>query len=197
VNHDISLAVWDVPSPIAIGRRTTVKVGISCSCGCALTGATIEICDEQDVSIATGRVGSESWPGTTGLHWVQLDVAPPENMGTHAWRVHTLIDDPLHAPVDSVVSVLVSKPPEHRVTFEVVERGSRHPLAGVALRVGAFRAMTNEMGRAHVDVPGGTYDVHAWKLGYDLLSATASVAADETLRLEIASTREPEQPYWM
>ena len=195
--HILSLAVWDLPSPIIIGERTRVKVGVSCSCGCELTGATIAICDEQGRGIATGRTASEWWPGTTSLHWVELAVAAFEPAGTHAWTVHASIDDPLHAHVEAAVGVVASMPPEHRMTIEVVERGTLAPLPGVELRVGAFSATTNEMGRAHVDVPGGTYDVHAWKLGYDVLSRSASVADDMTMRLEIPVSLPAEQPYWM
>jgi hypothetical protein len=197
VNHEISLAVWDLASPVLICGRATVKVGISCPCGCSMSGATIEICDEDGATVATGRAGSEPWPGTIALYWTELDVAAPQTEGMHAWSVHASIGDLLHTRVESVIALVASSPPEHRVTFEVVEQGSRNPVPGVELRVGVFRATTNEMGRAQVDVPGGTYDVHAWKLGYDLLSRTASVGADTTLLLEIPVTLSPEQPYWM
>jgi len=83
------------------------------------------------------------------------------------------------------------------VTLQVIETGSGVPLTGVELRVGRFRAASNEVGIAHVDVPGGTYEVCAWKIGYDLLSRTAHVAGDTTIHLEVAVAPEPEQPYWM
>jgi hypothetical protein len=50
---------------------------------------------------------------------------------------------------------------------------------------------------AHVEVPGGTYDVCAWKIGYNLLLSTVHVAGETTVHLEVAMTPEPEQPYWM
>jgi hypothetical protein len=46
-------------------------------------------------------------------------------------------------------------------------------------------------------VPAGSYQVAAWKIGYDLLSTTADVDADITIRLEVAAAARPEQPYWM
>jgi len=42
-----------------------------------------------------------------------------------------------------------------RVTLEAIDKGSGVPLAGVELRLGRFRAATNEAGIAHVEVPGG------------------------------------------
>jgi hypothetical protein len=63
--------------------------------------------------------------------------------------------------------------------------------------MGVYRATANEAGIAHLEVPGGTYEVAAWKIGYDLVSAVAHITADATIRLEVVATPEPEQPYWM
>jgi hypothetical protein len=83
------------------------------------------------------------------------------------------------------------------VTLEVIEKGSGVPLPGVELRLGRFRAATNEAGIAHVEVPGGTYEVCTWKIGYDVLSHTAHIADDTTIHLEVAVDPGAEQPYWM
>jgi hypothetical protein len=174
-----------------------MKVGISCPSGCSLAGTTIEIRDERGAAVGGGRVGPELWPGSFALHWVELEAAAPDAEGDHTWSMHATPPDAAHAPLEGTVRVLASRPPEHRLTIEVIEQGSGIPLGDVELRVGVFRATTNEAGRAHVDVPGGTYDVHAWKIGYDLLSTTTHVAGDTTMHLEAVVTPEPEQPYWM
>ena len=196
MSHEISLAVWDLPAPVVIGRRTALKAGVSCSCGCSLAGTEINVRDERGTVLGSGVVGSDPWRGTMALYWVEFEVAAPATEGLHAWRVHATTPNGDPAP-ESNVPVLASRPPEHRVTFDVTEQRTGIPLAGVELRIGPFRATTNEAGQAHVDVPGGTYEVHAWKLGYDLLSSTASVNADTTIRLDLAGTPPPEQPYWM
>jgi hypothetical protein len=197
MTHEISLAVWDVPSPLVIGRRAALKAGVSCPYGCSLIGTAIEVRDEQGAILGSGVVGSDPWRGTMALYWVEFDVAAPHTEGIHTWSIHASAPDGEHGALESTVHVVASRPPEHRVTFEVSEQGTGIPLADVELRIGAFRATTNDVGRAQVDVPGGTLDVHAWKLGYDLLSSAASVTADTTLRLEVAVTLSPEQPYWM
>ena len=197
MSHEISLAVWDLPSPVIVGRRAALKAGVSCPYGCSLTGAAIEVRDEQGAILGSGVVGADPWRGTMALYWVEFDVAAPHTEGIHTWRMRAAAPHAGHAALESIVRVVASRPPEHRVTFEVSERGTGIPLADVELRIGAFRATTNDAGRAVVDVPGGTYDVHAWKLGYDLLSSATSVTADATLRLEVAVTLSPEQPYWM
>jgi hypothetical protein len=83
------------------------------------------------------------------------------------------------------------------VTLQAIEKGSAVPLAGVELRLGVFRAATDESGNVQLEVPAGTYEVAAWKLGYDMVSSMAHVAADTTIHLEVAVAAEAEQPYWM
>ena len=195
--HDLSLAVWDVPSPAVSGRRATLKIGISCPSGCSLSGTTIDIRNAEGATIASSRVGSEPWPDTLALYWVELDVAAPETEGTHALRIHAASQDSVHPPLESIVSVVASRPPEHRVTFEVIEKVSRDPVGGVELRVGPFRAVTDDVGIVRVDVPGGSYEVCAWKIGHELFTATTHVAADMSIQIEIAVTLLPDQPYWM
>jgi hypothetical protein len=195
--HDLSLAVWDVPSPAVSGRRTTLKIGISCPSGCSLSGTTIDIRNAEGAAIASGRVGSELWPDTLALYWVELDVAAPETEGTHALSIHAASQDSVHPPLESIVRIVASRPPEHRARFEVIEKGNGLPLSGVELRVGPFRAVTDDGGIACVDVPGGIYEVCAWKIGHDLFTTTTHVAADMSIQLEIAVTLLPDQPYWM
>lgn len=204
--------MWDLAGPVVAGRRATLKIGIACRSGCDLTGTRIDIYSETGKRVGGGRLGSAPWPATTALYWAELDVAAPEAEGDHAWSVHTsapldqargaLSDsrkapEPLHGQATSIVRVVAVRAPEHRVTVAVIEKGSGVPLTGVELRLGRFRAATNEAGIARVEVAGGTYEVSAWKIGYDVLSSTAHVAADTTIHLEIAVAPQPEQPYWM
>ena len=190
--HATSLAVWDLASPVVIGRRATLKVGIACSSGCELAGTRVDVYNETGTRVGGGSLGSAPWPGTTALYWAELDVAAPEVEGEHAWTLEAS-----HGHATSIVRLVAVRPPEHRVTLEVIDLGSRVPLAGVELRLGRFRAATNEAGIAHVEVPGGVYEVCAWKIGYDVLSSTVHVTGDTTMYLEAAVAREPEQPYWM
>ena len=196
-SHQTSLAIWDVASPVVPGRRTTLKVGLSCPSGCDLTGTGIDVYDETGTRVGGGCVGPAPWPATTALHWVELDVAAPSAEGDHSWSFQATAAGPSHGQVTAVVRFVASSPPEHHVTLEVIQNDSGVPVAGVEVRLGRFRSATNDAGIAHVEVPGGTYDVCAWKIGYNLLSSTVHVAGDTTVHLEVAMTPEPEQPYWM
>lgn len=194
-SHETSLAVWDLTSPVVVGRRATLKVGVACPSGCDLTGTRIDVYDETGTMVGGGTLGSVPWPATAALYWAELDVAAPEADGDHAWSLQ--VTATLHAPAASSVPFVACRPPEHRVTLVVIDKASGGPLAGVELRLGRFRGATDEAGIAHVEVPRGTYEVCAWKIGYDLLSSTTHVAADTTIHLEVAVAPEPEQPYWM
>ena len=204
-SHDTSLAVWDLASPVVAGRRATLKVGIACPSGCDLTGTRIDVYNETGTRIGGASLGSAPWPATTALYWAELEVAAPEAEGDHSWSLQATAPldhargrpEPSHGHATSIVRFVASRPPEHRVTLEVIDKGSGVPLTGVELRLGRFRAATNEAGIAHVEVPGGTYEVCAWKIGYDVLSITAQIAGDTTIHLEVAVAPEPEQPYWM
>ena len=195
--HHTSLAVWDLASPVVIGRRATLKVGLACSSGCSLTGARVNVYDETGTTVGGGRLLSASWPDTAALYWTELDVATPAGEGDHAWTVEAIPPEPSHDRATTTIHLVASRPPEHHVTLAVVEKGSGVPVAGVELRLGIFRTATNDAGVAHVAVPCGSYDVCAWKIGYDLLSSTTLVSSDMTIHLEVTLTPQAEQPYWM
>ena len=195
--HDISLAVWDVPTPVVAGRRATLKAGVACAAGCDLTGARIDVYDEIGVRVGGGDTASSPWPGSAALYWAECVVAAPETEGEHAWNIRATVPGASHGQLTAVHRFVAPGPPEHDVTLEVIDKESGAPVGGVELRLGRFRATTDDAGVAHVEVPGGTYDVCAWKIGYDLQSLTAPVAGDTTIRLEVAVTPEQEQPYWM
>jgi hypothetical protein len=196
-SHETSFAVWDLESPVVAGRRTTLKVGIACPSGCDLAGTRVDIYNEMGMRVGGGSLGSVPWPATAALYWAELDVAAPEAEGDQCWSLRASGQESSHAHATAVVRFVAVRPAEHRVTLTVIEKGSGVPVSGVELRLGRFRTATNEAGIADVEVPSGTYEVCAWKIGYDLFSSTAHVAGDTTMHLEVAAAPEPEQPYWM
>ena len=195
--HETSIAAWDVASPVVAGRRVTLKVGVACSNACSLAGALIDVYNEAEARVGGGTVGSTPAPGTAALYWTELEVTAPVVEGAHWWTLRATAPDDVHGQASSKISFIAVRPPEHRVIITVVDKNSRAPLDGVELRLGMFRATTNEAGLADVDVCGGTYDVTAWKLGHDMLSKSLLVTADMNVELEMAVAAEPEQPYWM
>ena len=194
--HDISLAVWDLSSPVVVGRRVTLKVGVACPFGCNLAGTRVDVYDGAGSRSGGGTLGPSAWPATAALYWVELDVAPTEAVGDQAWRIDATPESP-HTPATFVVRVVAYKPPEHRVTVEVVDHNSRLPLGDVELRLGSFRAATDDAGIAHLELPSGSYQVGTWRIHYEMVSKTVHIADDTTIHLELIPELEPEQPYWM
>lgn len=196
MNHEIDLAVWDLPSPVVVGRRPTLKVGVSCSCNCNLSGTPVEVYNDAGERIGTGTLGTTPWPATAALYWAELDLVAPQREGDLSLDICATPKLP-HASATSLVTFVVSGPPEHCVTLHLIDKTSGVPLGGVELRLGRFRAATNDQGIAHLEVPAGSYDVGTWKTGYDVLSRTVDITGDMTIRLELAAVPEPELPYWM
>jgi hypothetical protein len=162
-----------------------------------LTGTAIAIHTETARQVGSGTLGPTPWPGTSALYWTELDVPAPDTEGVYSWTLQATAPEPSHEQVSSPFSFIAVNPPEHRVTLKVVERQTGAPVEAVELRLGIFRAATNEAGVAQVEVPEGAYDVTAWKIGYEILTSKTEVAGDMSIQLEVAAAADPEQPYWM
>jgi hypothetical protein len=190
--HNTSLAVWDVASPLVIGRSSKMKVGAKCSAGCQLTGHEIEIHEPTGQTISRGGLGADPWPGTSGLYWTELDFPTPPTTGTHTWTVTAV-----HGNARSNFTFVTVLPPEHSLTIRVREKSTQTALADVELRLGVYRACSDYRGLAKIEVAKGSYDFSAWKAGYEHFSTTLDVTDTLTVDMELALVPEPAQPYWM
>jgi hypothetical protein len=195
--HETSVAIWDLTSPVIVGRRAVFKVGVACRSACNLTGAAVDVYNEAGTRAGGGTLGPSPWPGTAALYWTELEIDAPNAEGDQAWSIRATTAEPTHREATAVVRFAACAPPEHAVTVRVFEKSSGAPIAAVDLRLGRFRAATNTAGVASVELPAGTYEVGTWKNGYELTSKTVVVAADTTIDLELTVAREPDQPYWM
>jgi hypothetical protein len=196
-DHHTSIALWDLTSPVVAGRRGTVNVGVACSCGCDLTGRILDIHSETGTKVGGGTLGAIPWPGTTALYWANLELAAPLTAGAHSWTIQATAGDQVHEHATFSFTFVVVGLPEHRVTVRVVDKETGVPLDAVELRIGMFRATTDERGIAEIEVSSGSYDVTAWKIGREMLSRSVHVTADASIHLEMAVALDPEQPYWM
>src|SRR5205085_10080670 len=85
VPHAVSLAVWDVPSPVVRGARFEIKIGGKCSSACRLGGRTVEICDEAGRLVGKAVLGEETLPNTTGLYWTSVPLRAPRKIRLNTW----------------------------------------------------------------------------------------------------------------
>ena len=208
--HTTSMAVWDVPSPVVMNRSFKVKVGVTCSATCQLAGRLIEVCDEAGTRIGASRLGETPWPGTSALYVAEVELAAPATEGIPAWSARlpprgggpgAAAESGLpHEEASATLSFRTAKPPEHRVTVKVTDKETEAPLENVAVRLGVYRASTDAQGLASLELPGGVYDVDAWKVGYETLPRTVEVGKDQMIQVEalFSPEKDPDdQRVWM
>jgi len=185
--HRTSLAVWSVPSPVRAADRFAVTVGAKSSGACALSGAKIEVRDETGAPVGQGILGDRPWPGTDALYWTEIVLAGPSQEGQQCWSVAFAATDlelP-HRGSSAEFSFTAVKPPEHRVAVAVTEREVATPVEASQIALGPYRAATDKTGVAHIEVPGGIYDLAVWKSGFEPASRTVEIAADVSVQLEL------------
>jgi hypothetical protein len=202
--HATSMAVWDVPSPVVMNRSFTVKVGVKCSATCQLAGRLVEVCDGAGTPIGRSTLGETPWPGTSGLYVADVELAAPATDGTAFWSARFAAAEPglPHDEASAAFSLRIARPPEHRVTVQVADKGTKAPLENVEVRLGVYRASTDAAGLVNLELPGGVYALDAWKAGYEMLTRTRTVKVgkDRVIRVEavVAPQKDPDdQRVWM
>jgi len=200
--HATSMAVWDVPSPVVLNRSFKVKVGVKCSAACPLAGQLIEVCDESGIRIGQSRLAETPWPGTSALYLAEVELAAPAAEGIPSWsaRFAAVAPELPHEEASATFSFRTARPPEHRVTVKVTDKETEAPLDNVEVRMGLYRASTDAQGLASLELPGGVYDLDAWKAGYATLPRTVDVGKDLMIHVEalFSPKKDPDdQRVWM
>ena len=198
--HATSLAVWEIPSPVVMGERFSIKVGAKSSSGCELKGKEILVSDQSGTVLGRGSLQETPWPGTSALYWTEVEVPAPDQEGMFWCSVNFAaadIETP-HEQSSSKFSMAIVRPPEHRLTIEVLEKDSKAPIEDAQIRLGAYGAATDPSGRAQLALPTGTYDLTVWKVGYEAPGQIVDIHDDVSLQVE-AVVVPPENPdaYWM
>ena len=197
-SHKTSLAVWDVPSPVVVNDRLNVKVGAACSAACCLSGEPVSILDERGAVVSSGHLGGAPWPDTTSLYWVDVEVPGPGRVGSHCWSVtFAPAGQAPHECATATFGFVAVAPPEHRISVSVVDQMTGVPMPLVEVRLGPYKASTDDRGLAEIDVAGAAYELTAWKVGYASASRNVQVTGSTTFHIELLSAPEPERPYWM
>lgn len=183
IAHEVSLAVWDIPTATA-GGRFRIKAGAKSSAGCALNGGRIEVLDGDGAVLAQAVLGDEPWPGTAALYWAKLELAAAGAPGTMALAVR-FDGGGLEAPhqgASAALRVSVMAEPEHVLTVTVASGGM--PVEEATIRLGAVRATTDGAGVATVELAKGHYQLVVWKAGYDIAPLPLAIEADAAVAVE-------------
>lgn len=180
-----SLAVWDVPSPVVAGIAFKIKVGAKSSAGCGLNGRGVEVLRDGMV-VACGTLGDAPFPGTSALHWTELQLTAPQDAGVTSWSVRFQADglELPHEGASTTFSAAIVPPPDHTLTVKVIEKDSAAPVEEASVRLGAYRAETGRAGFAKVRLPKGHYELSVWKAGYEIQPKTLELDRDASVEME-------------
>ena len=202
--HRTSLAIWDVPSPALVGEPFMVKIGAKCAEECDLRGRKIEVYDGSGDRLTTAEFGEAFWPGSDALNWAEVELVAPVGEGVVSWSVGFPAPDlelP-HRGASAQFGFATTKPRKHRLTVEVVEvvaggdGGATKPVTNAEVSLGAYRASTDESGRATLAVAEGSYELVIWKVGYEAPAGALEVSKDLTIRVEAADLHLSERSSW-
>jgi hypothetical protein len=195
--HAMNVHVWDVPYAIAAGERFSLKVGVKCSAGCELTGRQLSIFDQEGAQVAGGRLGAAIWPGTNALYFAEMEAQAPLRIEDHQWRIAIpAADTPIpHAAGSSGLTVKVVAAADHEVTVEAFDRDRQAPVAGAHVLMHPYRAFTDANGLAKLKVSKGSYRLFVSGFNYIAFEDSMDVAADVTVRAELAAEPEGQEDY--
>lgn len=186
-----SLAVWNVPSPVMIGRSFRIAVGARSSGGVSLAGADIAVIGESDAIVGRGILGDAPWPGTSALYWCEITLPAPMQEGVHQLRAAFAASDVAlaHTGASTRFSFAAARPPDHILTVRVAADGV--PVAGVQVALGPYRGETDGSGIAGIEAPTGNFDLAVWHPDYEAFSERVAVAQDCTVAVTLVPL--PEQ----
>ena len=193
VPHATSLAVWDVPSPVVRGAKFVVKAGAKCTASCGFGGREIEIRDEVGELMGSAPLGTITWEGTASLYWATLQLKAPRKQELHAWTLSfspSETDLP-HEGATSRFSFVTVPEPEHSVSVKVVNTKTKAPIPNAQVRLGLYRAVTDETGAAKISVPKGKFPLIVTRVGYEIPERNVLVSKD--VRVRIAAEQLPEE----
>jgi len=185
--HSTSMAVWDVPSPVAFGTKFRLKAGVKCSADCKLTGKEIEIYDHEGARVGKGTLGDVPWSATSAMYWAEVELEAPGTEGYYAWEARFPKPD-LELPHEGVAytfAFVTARQPEHMVTVEVTDKDTKAPIKGADVVLHPYRGYTDEGGVARVSVPKGEYKLYVSRDDYKDFETTAQVAGDATVTAEL------------
>jgi hypothetical protein len=196
VPHATSLAVWDVASPIVRSATFEIKAGAKCTSACALNGKIIEIRDEDGVLMGSGALGDTPAPGTAALVFTTIALKAPRKCALHSWTASFAPSELKlpHGHATSRFSFITVAEPEHSVSVKVVNKETKEPIAGAHVRLGVYRAETDEAGAALIRVPKGTFELAVMRPGYKTPERKIEVAKDVRVRIA-AEKLPPEDPF--
>jgi hypothetical protein len=217
--HATNVVAWDIPSAIVVGERFRIKVGMKCADECDLTNSDFGIYDHglqgsgigdpeseegsgirdqgsrEGKRVATGKLSSNLWPGTTGLYVAEVELEAPAAEGLYTWSARAPGSDGEipHAEGSVSFGVRVVSRPQYLVTVEAVDEVNQTPLSGARVVMHPYKAVTDERGVAEMRVAKGAYKLFVSQSRYLTFGLPVEVDADMTARAELCVEPVPER----
>lgn len=193
--HTLHLNAWGWPSAVAAGERFNLKVSAKCSSACKLGGRPFRITDQHGEALASGVLRDETWPGTVGLYFAEVEVAAPPGTGVHSWKLEFAesVSGTPHQRASCSITPRIVDPPDWVVSVEVFDRVKHSPIEGVHVLAHPYRAVTDTGGVARLKVSGGSYTLRVSGLMYTAYQSVIDVRGDVTVRVELSEPEEPEE----
>ncbi|MEL1134304.1 hypothetical protein AAC978_03885 [Desulfitobacterium sp. THU1] len=185
--HVISLSVWGVPSPVSQGEIFKVKIGAKCSASCSLAGLPIVIEDENHQQVTICKLGEEVLPQTNGTYWSEQEIDAPEDESLHKWVVqgHTQYLELQHQINAETFLFRTAKPPEYKVTIEVLDKYNNTPIEGAYVMLGLYKATVDEYGIASLEVPGGKQELYVTKDNFLSSQVTVEIIEETKIKVDL------------
>jgi hypothetical protein len=183
------------------GGRFAICVGLKCDDLCTPEGWTLEVRDERGQTLTGATVGTDIWPGTQGLYGAELELVAPETEGVFGWWVTApAVAAPAsneahsatgHAECMARFDVRTVTDAGLRLTVTVVDRDRQEPVAGARVVVHPYRAVTNELGVAELELPRGPYRVFVTGGGFLPLRLDGELTDVDAIRAELVADLGP------
>ncbi|MDR1013917.1 MAG: hypothetical protein LBL86_02930 [Coriobacteriales bacterium] len=189
--HMLTLSSWNVPFPVIMGSKFTLKAGARCVGDCKLAGEQIMLYDQQGVLLATGVLGEEPLEGTAGVYWTELELDAPDEAGVYEWELKFSQPDraPAHDDASHAVVFRAARPPEHLLTIEVTCDFEKIPVVNAWVAVTSegvsYRAASDDAGMVSFNVPKGEYRLLITAEDHVALDSkdTIAVDGDQTVKI--------------
>jgi hypothetical protein len=188
--HQTSIVVWDVDSPVAAGMPLKMKVGISCSANCQLTGKEIELLDQQGTLVATGILREDLWPGTEALYWTEIELQAPKTAGIYNLiaKFPELKNGIPHLESRSSFGFKVVDAPDCALTVKVTDKESGLPISNADVLLHPYRNRSDKDGIANFGLVQGEYRMYVTKGKYDTYETNVNVLENLTIAAALTPT---------
>jgi hypothetical protein len=185
--HATSMAVWDVPSPTAFNSRLAIKIGVSCSAGCRLTGTEVEVYDHLGARVARGVLGDNPWSSSGSLYWTEVELKAPGTEGYYDWTARFPEPglDLTHEGSFHRFGFRTARQPEHTVTIEVTNKETGTPITSADIFLHPYRGLSDEHGMSRLMVPKGDYDLQVLVVDKQPFAQPVKVSADMIVKVEL------------